>query len=50
MEGNRLPCCVLLALSWNTTNENPSTDKLTLCNKLAGGAPNIWKKLDSNPF
>ena len=25
----RSPCCVLLALSWNTTNENPSTDKLS---------------------
>ena len=25
---SRLPCCVLLALSWNT-NENPSTDKLS---------------------
>ena len=25
----RFPCCVLLALSWNTTNENPSTDKLS---------------------
>ena len=24
----RSPCCVLLALSWNT-NENPSTDKLS---------------------
>ena len=23
---SRFPCCVLLALSWNTTNENPSTD------------------------
>ena len=26
---SRSPCCVLLALSWNTTNENPSTDKLS---------------------
>ena len=26
---SRFPCCVLLALSWNTTNENPSTDKLS---------------------
>ena len=25
----RFPCCVLLALSWNTTNENPSTYKLS---------------------
>ena len=25
---NRYPCCVLLALSWNT-NENSSTDKLS---------------------
>ena len=25
---SRFPCCVLLALSWNT-NENPSTDKLS---------------------
>ena len=25
---SRSPCCVLLALSWNT-NENPSTDKLS---------------------
>ena len=24
-----LPCCVLLALSWNATNENPSKDKLS---------------------
>ena len=23
---SRSPCCVLLALSWNTTNENPNTD------------------------
>ena len=27
--GSRFPWCVLLALSWNTTNENPSTDKLS---------------------
>ena len=36
--GSRFPCCLLLALSWNTnenqakrqkTNENPSTDKLS---------------------
>ena len=26
---SRFPCCVLLILSWNTTNENPSTDKLS---------------------
>ena len=27
---SRFPYCVLLALSWNTTtNENPSTDKLS---------------------
>ena len=28
---SRFPCCVLLALSWNTneTNENPSVDKLS---------------------
>ena len=26
---SKFPCCVLLALSWNTTNENPSTDKLS---------------------
>ena len=26
---SRSPCCVLLALSWNTTNENPSTDRLS---------------------
>ena len=27
---SRYPCCVLLALSWNTiTNENPSTDELS---------------------
>ena len=26
---SRSPSCVLLALSWNTTNENPSTDKLS---------------------
>ena len=26
---SRSPCCVLLALPWNTTNENPSTDKLS---------------------
>ena len=25
--GSRFPYCVLSALSWNTTNENPSTDK-----------------------
>ena len=25
---SRFTCCVLLALSWNTTNENPSTVKL----------------------
>ena len=25
----RFPCCVLLALSWNRTYENPSTDKLS---------------------
>ena len=24
---SRFPCCVLLALSWNTTNENPNADK-----------------------
>ena len=29
IESSRSPCCVLLALSWNTTNENPSTDKLS---------------------
>ena len=29
LESSRFPCCVLLALSWNTTNENPSTDKLS---------------------
>ena len=28
VEGSRFPCCVLLALSWNT-NENQSTDKLS---------------------
>ena len=28
IEISRSPCCVLLALSWNT-NENPSTDKLS---------------------
>ena len=28
VRGSRFPCCVLLALSWNT-NENPSTDKLS---------------------
>ena len=27
---SRFPCCVLLALSWNTTNGNPSTEKLSL--------------------
>ena len=26
---SRFPCCVLLALSGNTTNENPSIDKLS---------------------
>ena len=26
---SRSPCCVLLALSWNTTNEYPSTVKLS---------------------
>ena len=26
---SRSPCCVLLGLSWKTTNENPSTDKLS---------------------
>ena len=26
---SRFPCCVLLALSWNTTNENPRPDKLS---------------------
>ena len=26
---SRFPCCVLLALLWNTTNEDPSTDKLS---------------------
>ena len=26
---SRFPCCVLLASSWNTTNEKPSTDKLS---------------------
>ena len=26
---SRFPCCVLLALSWNT-NENPRTDKLSM--------------------
>ena len=26
---SRFPCCVLLALSWNT-NENPRTDKLIM--------------------
>ena len=26
---SRFPCCGLLALSWNTTNENPSTDTLS---------------------
>ena len=26
---SRFPSCVLLALSWNTINENPSTDKLS---------------------
>ena len=26
---SRFPSCVLLALSWNTTNENPSADKLS---------------------
>ena len=29
VQPSRSPCCVLLALSWNTTNENPSTDKLS---------------------
>ena len=30
VKSSRSPCCVLLALSWNTTtNENPSTDKLS---------------------
>ena len=29
VEEGRFPCCVLLALSWNATNENPSTDKLS---------------------
>ena len=29
LPASRFPCCVLLALSWNT-NENPSTDKLSL--------------------
>ena len=28
VQPSRSPCCVLLALSWNTTNENPSTDNL----------------------
>ena len=28
LQASRSPCCVLLALSWNT-NENPSTDKLS---------------------
>ena len=26
---SRFPCCVLLVLSWNTTNENPSAEKLS---------------------
>ena len=26
---SRFPCCVLLALSWNTANKNPNTDKLS---------------------
>ena len=35
VNASRFPCCVLLALSWNTTtNENPSTDKLSRANNL----------------
>ena len=26
---SRFPCYILLTLSWNTTNENPSTDKVS---------------------
>ena len=29
LKSSRFLCCVLLALSWNTTNENPITDKLS---------------------
>ena len=29
VEGSRFPCCILLALSWNKTNKNPSRDKLS---------------------
>ena len=29
IEASRFPCGVLLVLSWNTTNENPITDKLS---------------------
>ena len=29
LQTSRSPCCVLLALSWNTTNEYLSTDKLS---------------------
>ena len=37
---SRSPCCVLLALSWNTTNENPSTDKLS---RAINRWPHEWK-------
>ena len=29
LQTSRSPCCVLIALSWNTTNEYLSTDKLS---------------------
>ena len=35
---SRFPCCVLLALSWNTTSKNPSTDKLSRAINCSHGA------------
>ena len=46
---SRSPCCVLLALSWNTTttNENPSTDKLSRAiNQLVAGLGDWAENID----
>ena len=39
----RFSCCVLLALSWNTTNENPSTDKLSREGNQLKLTTNTWQ-------
>ena len=46
--GSRYPCCVLLALSWNTTNEYPSTNKLSRAINYTNLAPNEPKRPDKN--